>query len=214
MTLVADASAETLPLWTAAQLMADWWSDPTDTATGTVGLPARDSQYGNPAGEFAAAAASLLGLDLTALTAVISDLDMLADDHEQLMVGPGRAPCPPYESMWQDDAPPQRGVAMGSAAGAVLALYREAGLTLRPHPGELPDHIVVEWEAVAWSLEQDRAPKVAAALLRDHLALWIPRFCEQVAAHATHPYYKALAALTPQWTTALTDRTQTAAVDP
>jgi TorA maturation chaperone TorD len=92
---------------------------------------------------------------------------------------------------------------MGAAAGAVLDLYHRAGLTMRPHPGELPDHLVVETEALTWCLERNRDPAVARALAVDHLARWVPRFCDAVRSAAEHPYYQALAELTPMWISAL-----------
>jgi len=208
-----------LPLWATAQLIADWWSDPTDTETGHVNVPepVRSGEHSDPIGEVATAAAELLGVDaetMSALSAAIGDPTALAEEYERLLVGPGQTSCPPYESMWYEDAPQQRGIMMGSAAGQVLALYRQAGLTMRPHQGELPDHLVVELEALAWSLEQNRAPAVATALLNDHLLAWLPRFCERVVAETNHPYYRALATLTPTWTAAMADRLERLDVEP
>lgn len=202
---------EELPLWAAAQLVADWWSDPTDTEAGSIGIPepVRSGGRSDPLGQVATAAAALLNVDaeaMIALSTAIGNPTALAEEYERLMVGPGQTPCPPYESMWNEDAPQQRGIMMGSAAGQMLALYRRAGLTMRPHQGELPDHLVVELEALAWSLEQSRAPAVATALLDNHLLVWLPRFCERVAAETNHPYYQALATLTPIWTASMANR--------
>jgi putative dimethyl sulfoxide reductase chaperone len=197
------AAVESPPLWAAADLLADWWSDPTDTTSGRDTLASvHPGERCDPLGSSAAASATLLDVDISALRALAAGLGVpgLAAEHERLMVGPGRTPCPPYESMWGDEVPTQRGIMMGTAAGAVLALYRQAGLTIRPHPGELPDHLVVELEALAWSLQEGRAPMIVpAALLNDHLLSWVPRFCARVAAEASHPYYTTLAGLTPGW---------------
>ena len=198
----------TAPTWLAAQLLADWWSDPYGSfAVGGSSLSADLGQRADPMGAVALAAGALLGVESQALKrlATAADAPGLIEEHERLMVGPGRTPCPPYESMWADEAPPQRGITMGTAAGAVLALYRRAGLAMRPHPGELPDHLVVECEALAWCLEQDRATAVARTLLNDHLLQWLPRFCEAVRTAAEHPYYQTLAALTLGWISALAD---------
>jgi TorA maturation chaperone TorD len=198
------------PLWPAAQLLADWWSDPFDAeASGTESrVPTRARTADSTSSSDAVATALLLDVEpeLLAQLGLAVNEPGLVEEHERLFVGPGRTPCPPYESMWHDDAPSQRGIMMGTAAGAVLALYRQAGLTMRPHPGELPDHLVVECEALAWCLAGDRAPTVARSLLTEHLLLWLPRFCERVAAETAHPYYQTLAAVTPGWMSALADQ--------
>ncbi len=197
---------ETFPIWATAQLLAEWWSDPFDEpAAGSPLVQASREQRSDPASAAAVAAAVRLGIDPEKIIALAmaTDTPGLADEHERLFVGPGRVPCPPYESMWMDDAPPERGIMMGSAAGAVLNLYHRAGLTMRPHPGELPDHLVVETEALTWCLERNRGPAVAHALITEHLARWVPRFCAAVQTAARHPYYQALAELTPCWIDAL-----------
>jgi TorA maturation chaperone TorD len=199
-------SPETFPIWGTAQLLADWWSDPfDDAAAGSLPAPVQPDSRADPTGAAALAAATRLGIEpgkLIAL-ALATDTPGLVEEHERLFVGPGRTPCPPYESMWLDDAPPDRGIMMGSAAGAVLNLYQRVGLTMRPHPGELPDHIVVETEALTWCLERNHEPTVAHALVTDHLARWVPRFCDAVQTAAKHPYYQALAELTPSWIDAI-----------
>lgn len=218
MSVQTQLTSERAPTWLAAQLLADWWSDPQGSfAVGSEpSLPASLGQRADPMGMMALASGARLGVEPQALIrlAMAADAPGLVEEHERLMVGPGRTPCPPYESMWADEAPPQRGITMGTAAGAVLSLYRRAGLAMRPHPGELPDHLVVECEALAWCLEQDRETAVAYALMNEHLSRWVPAFCEAVRAAAAHPYYQALAALTPGWTSALASLLETPPADP
>jgi TorA maturation chaperone TorD len=207
MTATSGISPATVPTWGMAQLLADWWSDPLD------GVPPGSA---DPTGGMALAAGARLGVDehrLIAL-AVAADAPGLVDEHERMFVGPGRTPCPPYESMWSDDAPPDRGIMMATAAGAVLSLYRQAGLAMRPHPGELPDHLVVECEALAWCLERNREPTVARALLADHLVQWVPRFCDAVRVAANHPYYRELAEITPVWIAALLTQVESPTASP
>ncbi len=208
MTAPTQVPLDTLPIWTAGQLLADWWSDPLGDVEG--------SQRADPMGAMALAAADMLGVQSKSLIRLATAVDVpgLVDEHERLFVGPGRTPCPPYESMWADDAPPERGIMMGTAAGAVLELYRRAGLTMRPHPGELPDHLVVECEALTWCLEDHREPEVARALVEAHLLRWAPRFCDAVRAEASHPYYQALAELTPGWLRALASQVEARAANP
>lgn len=121
----------------------------------------------------------------------------LLDEYERLFVGPGRVPCPPYESLWRTDAPRrEQGRLMAACAVEVARIYAQLGLRVRADAHELPDHLVVELEALAFALEQG-ADDAAAALQREHLASWLPPFCARVEAETTHPFYRALAQRTP-----------------
>ena len=91
---------------------------------------------------------------------------------------------------------------MGPAASDIVRVYRRIGLQVRADVHELPDHLAIEWEALAFALEHD-ATEAAAALVDEHLALWVPRFCEAVAHETAQPFYAALASLTAAWTAAL-----------
>jgi TorA maturation chaperone TorD len=91
---------------------------------------------------------------------------------------------------------------MAACAAEVARIYADIGLRVRPDAHELPDHLVVEWEALAYAFEHD-ATDAARLLVRDHLAGWMPGFCAAVAAETEQPFYTELAQLTPDWTTAL-----------
>ena len=110
----------------------------------------------------------------------------------------------PYESAWGGSTArrPGNGELMGAAAEQVQAVYGELGLQLRTDGHELPDHLVVEWEALACALER-RAPTAAAFLLDEHLGRWMVPFCAAVAAETELPFYRELAQITPAWTAAL-----------
>ncbi len=99
-------------------------------------------------------------------------------------------PCLPYESVYVD---PGR-----QAAGWIVALlereYAAAGLALAPSLKDLPDHVAVELEfmaflcaqeADAWNREAVRegiqALERQAAFLDKHLARWLPEWARQVA---------------------------------
>ncbi|HZO62241.1 MAG TPA: molecular chaperone TorD family protein [Gaiellaceae bacterium] len=181
-----------------AALPARWWSRPTEDerAAWTAAWPrARE----------AAAALGLAadGVDELRLTLSAADGETLLEEYERLFVGPGRAPVPPYESLWRADGPRrEHGRLMGAPAADAVRLYRALGLSLRRDAHELPDHVAVEWEALAYALARD-AREQAAALVQAHLALWMPAFCAAVAAAAEQPFYRALALLTAAWTEAL-----------
>ena len=179
-----------------AELLAHWWSRPA---------PEERSWW-------AETWDAALESDRLPTTSLVADLHAafdnsneaeLLEEYERLFVGPGRTPCPPYESLWRDGRPRlEQGRVMGSAAAEAAALYRRLGLRLRPGAHELPDHIAIEWEALAYAIERN-ADEHATQLLRQHLARWMAGFCAAVANETTHPFYRALAQLTPTWTAAL-----------
>ena len=179
-----------------ADLLAHWWSQPDPD----------QRRWWADAWDAAAESDRLLATNL------VSDLhaafdssreDELLEEYERLLVGPGRIPCPPYESLWREGQPRlEQGRVMAAAAAETATLYRQLGLQLRPAAHELPDHVAIEWEALAYALQQ-KAHEPARHLLHEHLARWMPGFCASVADETTEPFYRVLAQLTPAWTAAL-----------
>jgi TorA maturation chaperone TorD len=199
MTL-APATSLTADQAPATRLLARWWSRPTldEITAWASGWPE------------AYEVATLLGLarsDLEALQSALAGSagEALLVEHDRLLDGPGRAPCPPYESLWRFDGPKrEQGRLMGASASDIARLYSDIGLRVRTDAHELPDHLVIEWEALAFALENDEA-EPAASLLNEHLAVWVPSFCEAVQAETVEPFYTALASLTTAWTAALAE---------
>ena len=129
----------------------------------------------------------------------------LAAEFERLFVGPGPVPCPPYESYWRDDAPfLLRGSLMGPCTAALVDLYARVGMQLAPACAELPDHVAVELEALAVALADPSGRDVAAALLGEHLASWLPAFCSAVERETVEEHYRSLAVTTRAWVAAAT----------
>jgi len=98
----------------AAALLSGWWSRPLETE-----LAAWDASW-----PVAAQTAETLGLD----AGLVEDLaacsgsmtEEFLDEYERLFVGPGRTPCPPYESLWLGGRPRlEQGRLMGAASVAV-----------------------------------------------------------------------------------------------
>ena len=182
----------------AARLLAHWWSRPE----------AGEVEAWAEAWPLAAGAAAKLragDAEIEELEAALAeaDVEQLLDEYERLLVGPGRVACGPYESLWRGDGPRrEQGRLMGAASADVLRIYRDLGIAVRADAGELPDHLALEWEALAYAFEQDAA-EASAELARAHLAVWMPPFCDAVAAETASPFYAALARLTPLWTAAL-----------
>lgn len=179
----------------APQLLSHWWSRPV----------AEERAWWADAWEAAAATDELLGTSLVdeLRGAAADDGDALLEEYERLLVGPGQVPCNPYESLWREGQPRlEQGRLMATAAGEVVRLYADLGLRVAADAHELPDHVAVEWEALAYAVERG-AEEEAERLLRDHLGRWMPAFCAAVATETEHPFYRALAELTPAWTAAL-----------
>lgn len=119
----------------------------------------------------------------------------LADEYERLFVGPGRVPCPPYESLWRDDVPVRlQGTLLGPCVPDLENCYAALGLQVATTSGELADHIAVELEALSVALADPGYGQVARALLHDHLVKWTPSFCGAVLDEAQSDHYRALAA--------------------
>ncbi|HLN05340.1 MAG TPA: molecular chaperone TorD family protein [Acidimicrobiales bacterium] len=127
----------------------------------------------------------------------------LLDEYERLFVGPGQVPCPPYESFWREDVPVDiRRTLMGPCTAELRRLYNQLGLEMSSYGGELPDHIAVECEALAYALSLEDAEQIACELFA-HFGHWLPRFCRAVAKEAEHPFYRDLAPMTLDWLVAV-----------
>jgi TorA maturation chaperone TorD len=181
----------------AATLLSGWWSRPVEDE-----LAAWDASW--PA---AAETAEALGLDAGAIEELAArsagvTAEELLDEYERLFVGPGRTPCPPYESLWLGGQPRlEQGRLMGAASVAVADLYRRLGLDVAAAAHELPDHVAIELEALAVSLraEDAAAEEARGALLHEHLLSWLPAFCAAVEREARQPFYVVLARVTTAW---------------
>lgn len=125
----------------------------------------------------------------------------LAADYAGLFLNAGSCPVYPYESVYT--SPEQ--LLMQEARDKVQRMYASCGLTLSGEFHEPEDHIAFEMEfmshlcfrAIAAS-EEGNAETARAHLrsqrefLKDHLLLWIPRFCEDLVTNATTDFYRAL----------------------
>ncbi|HUB71640.1 MAG TPA: molecular chaperone TorD family protein [Acidimicrobiales bacterium] len=175
----------------AADLLAHWWSRPVQDEVATwseaAGLEVgvRDRAPTSP--------------QLAPLAVSGQELGLL-DEYERLFVGPGPVPCPPYESFWREDVPIDiRRSLMGPCTAQLRQLYRDLGIELAADSGELPDHVAVEFEALAFALSSDETSEVARAIWSDHLGHWLPRLCRAVSREAEARFYKDLAQLSLDW---------------
>ena len=132
-------------------------------------------------------------------------LEDLAVEYTRLFIGPGKH-ISPYAAIYTGG---DGSSLWNSATTSVQNFIRAAGFDYRPDFRDLPDHISVELEfmqhltareAAAWGkgdLEgAKRLRRLEARFLTEHLANWIPAFCERITVEANHPFYRALAGLT------------------
>jgi len=182
----------------AVDLLSHFWSRPLAT----------EMEIWSEAGEIESETHRLIASDPTSepLQVPLSleeSLDLL-DEYERLFVGPGQVPCPPYESFWREDVPVDiRRTLMGPCTAELKELYHELGLQVSPQPRELPDHVAVELEAIAYAVVFEETGAVAKRLFDEHLCQFLPRLCRAVAHDARSPFYRDLAALTLDWLTGL-----------
>ncbi len=134
----------------------------------------------------------------------LEEVPALLDEYERLFVGPGQVPCPPYESFWREDVPVDiRRTLMGPCTAELKQMYQELGLQISSRSVELPDHIAIELEAMAYALSFDETEPVARRIFEEHLVQWLPRLCRAVAHEAEQSFYRNLAVLTLDWLAAI-----------
>jgi len=176
-----------------AQVLADWWTQP-DSARVALWCSAEYQEQVTALWE------EVVESSADPLRAMLSTLagepeNSLASEYERLFVGPAAVPCPPYEAVWRTDRPKhEQGTVMGSSTLAVKQLYGELGIRLRPGQAELPDHIAIEFEALAVALavaERHNAEKLLRAL-----RMWVPELCCSVMNESSVQFYRDVAGIT------------------
>jgi TorA maturation chaperone TorD len=133
----------------------------------------------------------------------------LAIEHLRLFGGMARGdgPLPPYESVWRGE-----GRVMGTATEKVLKAHAEAGVELTGRISEPPDHVGLELVFLSYLCEKEneaRARNDAGdtvkclhfehQFLLEHLARWVPNFCQQIAENDRSGFYRAIAKLTEEF---------------
>lgn len=131
------------------------------------------------------------------------DPETLVPEYHRLFVGPESLPAPPYESVYREGWR-----VMGESTLDVQRQYEEAGYALDPARHDPPDHVTAELaflallaeaEAAAWETGDLHAVlswlRRARAFLDEHLARWVPVFCDRVQASTMSPFYWSLAGL-------------------
>lgn len=130
-----------------------------------------------------------------------------ASDFAALFLGMSADPVAPYESVYTS---PEH-LLMQDARDEVLAAYRQEGLGYAGTDNLPEDHIGTEFEFMAKlcevevaaleagdAAEAERLRDVQRSFIREHLAVWVPQFCDDVEARARTLFYGGLAEVTRQ----------------
>lgn len=125
-------------------------------------------------------------------------------EYTRLFIGPAPA-VSVYESVWVEES----GSLWGKVTSEVKRLVESSGLKYKPSWTGLPDHIGVELELMQKVIEGEALAREAGdegkvrvhlefeqRFMEEHIAKWIPSFCEKVIAKAKLPFYSEIAALT------------------
>jgi TorA maturation chaperone TorD len=135
-------------------------------------------------------------------------LEEMAVEYARLFVGPGKH-ISPHESVHHKRDDGQNGQLWGLSTAEVRNFIESSGLKYESDYKGLPDHISVELEFMqqvtqreetAWIEKDDgiagQCLKNEKKFIEEHLARWIPDFCEKVIKEAYLPFYREMAKLT------------------
>lgn len=127
---------------------------------------------------------------------------ILEVEYNRLFVGPNPPRVYPYESMYRGPG----GTLMGEAALRVLSTYALEGLCPGEVERDLPDHVAVELEFLAYlcareaaALEERSEEKVSYYVGKErdfierHLGRWVSPFCDGIRRETQEDFYRCWA---------------------
>jgi TorA maturation chaperone TorD len=131
----------------------------------------------------------------------------LAVEYTRLFLGPGKH-ISPHESVHHERDGGDWGRLWGKSTVEVKKFIETAGLEYKSEYSGLPDHISVELEFMqeltkretqAWK-EKDREGaiyclKIEKKFIEEHLAKWIPTFCDKIISEAEFSFYREMSML-------------------
>ena len=156
---------------------------------------------------------ALSGLGLTlgdSFHAASSDqlVEDLALEYTRLFIGPGPQ-LSPHESLHVDSGSPSDTTLWGPQTVEVKRFIEATGLRYEEGFTGLPDHISAELELMQKLAERESRAStegeeedaewcqdVQKRFLEDHLARWVPGFCDKVEDQASSSFYREMASLT------------------
>jgi TorA maturation chaperone TorD len=131
-------------------------------------------------------------------------LENLSKDWTRLLRGVVRdGILPPYESLYRTKTPHRK------PAQEVNRLFSKMGIQVPEEWRQPSDYIGVELDFMRLLCEKERQVRermendilqhvleIEASFLEEHLALWVPLFCEKMLREAREDYYRGVARLT------------------
>ncbi len=131
-------------------------------------------------------------------------IEELAVEYALLFVGPGRH-IPPIAAFHLDQ---ERSSLCGPSTGWVKQFVEQMGFEYRPEHTDQPDHLAVELEFMQHLSDQQaralrrgdveearRLWEAQRTFVTGHMVRWLPIFCDEVVANATHSFYAQMATL-------------------
>jgi TorA maturation chaperone TorD len=135
-------------------------------------------------------------------------LEDLAVEYTRLFLGPGRH-INPHESVHHERPDGDWGSFWGASTVEVKKFIESAGLEYSPDYKDMPDHISVEFEFMQKVIERERDAwkegdgggalyclKMEKMFIEQHIARWVPLFCEKIISQAELPFYREMAKVT------------------
>jgi TorA maturation chaperone TorD len=92
----------------------------------------------------------------------------------------------PLESLHADDM---------NVADSVTDFYLSTGLTFEDEYETVPDHISLEFLFMSYLIDIDNR-ELQKKFLEEHIANWVPYYCEEVAKEAKTLFYREIAGIT------------------
>ncbi|MFA5536809.1 MAG: molecular chaperone TorD family protein [Bacillota bacterium] len=134
-------------------------------------------------------------------------LDKLKSEYTKLLIGPGKLPAPPWESVYIT----KENTLFQESTLQVRRTYLEYNFLPANYPREADDHLALELDFMAHlselantSFEEDKLEDTKKVLLdqqrflKEHLMVWIGEFAEKIQESKTHYLYPQMAKLTEQ----------------
>ncbi len=134
-------------------------------------------------------------------------LEGLAVEHTRLFIGPGPH-LSPNESVHVRKEGRAGAQFWGPETAEVRVFMAEVGLSLAEDFTGMPDHVTAEFEFMArlaeheaelWNRHDEPAARRCRAIqqrfLREHVAQWVPGFCDKVAGSTRLDFYRGIAKL-------------------
>lgn len=135
-------------------------------------------------------------------------IEDLAVEYARLFLGPGKH-ISPHESVHHERDDGDWGQLWGADTVAVKKFIETSGLEYHSDYKGLPDHIgvelefmgeVIKREAGAWKNNDPEGAlyciKIEKKFIEEHLAGWVPVFCDKVIVQAESSFYREIAKLT------------------